>query len=40
VQAKTLYATIGDVAAYLSITIVVLALTLAFVEGRKTHAAG
>ena len=40
VQAKTVYATIGDLAAYVSAAIVVLALALAFVEGRKTHAAG
>jgi apolipoprotein N-acyltransferase len=40
VTAKTVYATIGDLAAYLSAAIVVLTLALAFVEGRKTHAAG
>lgn len=39
VQAKTVYATIGDVAAYVSAAIVALTLALAFVEGRKTHAA-
>jgi apolipoprotein N-acyltransferase len=38
VQAKTPYATIGDLAAYVSAAIVALALALAFVEGRKTHA--
>lgn len=40
VQAKTVYATIGDLAAYLSGAIVVLALALALAEGRKTHADG
>ena len=40
VQARTLYATIGDLAAYVSGAIVVLALALAFAEGRKTHANG
>jgi apolipoprotein N-acyltransferase len=40
VQATTLYATIGDLAAYASGAIVALALALAFVEGRKTHANG
>ncbi len=40
VQARTLYATIGDLAAYASGAIVVLALALAFAEGRKTHANG
>ena len=39
VQAKTVYATIGDLAAYVSAAIVALVLALAFVEGRKTHAA-
>jgi apolipoprotein N-acyltransferase len=39
VQAKTVYATIGDIAAYVSAAIVALALALAFVEGRKSHAA-
>ena len=38
VQARTVYATIGDLAAYVSAAIVVLALALAFVEGRKSHA--
>ena len=40
VQAKTLYATIGDLAAYVSAAVVALALALAFVEGRKKHADG
>ena len=40
VQAKTVYATIGDLAAYLSGAIVALALALAFAEGRKKHADG
>jgi len=40
VQARTVYATIGDLAAYVSGAIVALALALAFVEGRKTHANG
>jgi len=40
VQAKTVYATIGDLAAYVSAAIVALALALAFVEARKTHADG
>jgi len=39
VQAKTVYATMGDLAAYVSAAIVALALALAFVEGRTTHAA-
>ena len=39
VQATTVYATIGDLAAYVSAAVVALALALAFVEGRKTHAA-
>jgi apolipoprotein N-acyltransferase len=38
VQARTVYATIGDLAAYVSAAIVALALVLAFVQGRKTHA--
>jgi apolipoprotein N-acyltransferase len=40
VQATTVYATIGDLAAYVSAAIVVLALALAFAEGRKKHADG
>ena len=40
VQARTVYATIGDLAAYVSAAVVALALALAFVEGRKTHADG
>jgi apolipoprotein N-acyltransferase len=40
VQARTLYATIGDLAAYASGAIVALALALAFAQGRKTHANG
>jgi apolipoprotein N-acyltransferase len=40
VQSRTVYATIGDLAAYLSVAIVVLTLALAFVEGRKKHADG
>ena len=41
VQARTLYATIGDLAALrCPAAIVVLALALAFAEGRKTHANG
>ena len=40
VQARTVYATIGDLAAYASAAIVALALALAFAEGRKTHANG
>jgi apolipoprotein N-acyltransferase len=38
VQAKTVYATIGDLAAYVSAAIVALALALTFVQGRKKHA--
>jgi apolipoprotein N-acyltransferase len=38
VQATTVYARIGDLAAFVSGAIVALALALAFVEGRKTHA--
>ena len=40
VQAKTVYATIGDLAVYLSIAAVVLVLGWAFVEGRRRHANG
>jgi apolipoprotein N-acyltransferase len=40
VQAKTVYATIGDLAAYVSAAVVALALALAFAEGRKKHADG
>ena len=39
VQAKTVYATIGDLAVFLSAAIVVVALSWAFIEGRKRHAA-
>ncbi|MEY4093046.1 MAG: Apolipoprotein N-acyltransferase [Acidobacteriota bacterium] len=39
VQAKTVYATIGDLAVFLSAAIVVVALAWAFIEGRKRHAA-
>lgn len=40
VQAKTVYATIGDLAVFVSAAIVVAALLLAFIEGRKRqHAA-
>jgi apolipoprotein N-acyltransferase len=38
VTAKTVYATIGDLAAFVSAAIIVLALALAFAEGRKKHA--
>ena len=40
VQARTVYATIGDLAAFLSAAIVVLALAWAFVEGRRRNADG
>jgi apolipoprotein N-acyltransferase len=40
VQARTVYATIGDLAAHLSAAIVVLALAWAFVEGRRRNANG
>ena len=40
VQARTVYATIGDLAAYLSAAIVTLVLVLALAEGRKKNAAG
>jgi apolipoprotein N-acyltransferase len=39
VRAKTVYATIGDLAVYLSAAVVVLALARAFVEGRRRNAA-
>jgi apolipoprotein N-acyltransferase len=38
VQATTVYATIGDLAAYVSAAIVALSLAVAFAEGRKKHA--
>ncbi len=40
VQARTVYATIGDLAAHLSAAVVMVALAVAFVEGRKQHANG
>jgi apolipoprotein N-acyltransferase len=40
VQARTVYATIGDLAVYLSAAIIVLALAWAFVEGRRRNADG
>ena len=40
VQARTVYATIGDLAVYLSAGIVALALAWAFVEGRRRNADG
>lgn len=40
VQARTVYATIGDLAVYVSAAAVVLALAWAFVEGRSRHANG
>jgi apolipoprotein N-acyltransferase len=40
VQTRTVYARIGDLAAYLSAAIVVLALAWAFVEGRRRNANG
>jgi apolipoprotein N-acyltransferase len=40
VQAKTVYATIGDLAAHLSAAVVMVALAFAFLEGRKKHADG
>ena len=40
VQAKTVYATIGDLAVFVSAAIVVLALAWAFVEGRRRNANG
>jgi apolipoprotein N-acyltransferase len=38
VQARTVYATIGDLAAHLSVAVVVVALVFVFVEGRRKHA--
>jgi apolipoprotein N-acyltransferase len=38
VQARTVYATIGDLAAHVSAAVVVVALAVAFLEGRKKHA--
>ena len=38
VQARTVYATIGDLAAHLSAAVVVVALVFVFVEGRRKHA--
>ena len=40
VQARTVYATIGDLAVYLSAAVVALALAWAFVEGRRRNADG
>jgi apolipoprotein N-acyltransferase len=40
VQSKTVYARIGDLAAFVSGALIVLALGAAFVEGRKTNANG
>jgi apolipoprotein N-acyltransferase len=40
VQARTVYATIGDLAVFLSAAIVMLALAWAFVEGRRRNANG
>jgi apolipoprotein N-acyltransferase len=40
VQAKTVYARIGDLAAHLSAAVVVVALAFALLEGRRKHAAG
>ena len=40
VQAKTVYATIGDLAAHLSAAVVIVALAFALLEGRKKHADG
>jgi apolipoprotein N-acyltransferase len=39
VQAKTVYATIGDIVVFVSAAIVIIALGWAFIEGRKKHAA-
>jgi apolipoprotein N-acyltransferase len=39
VQAKTVYATIGDLAVFLSAAVVMIALGWAFIEGRRKHAA-
>ena len=38
VQSKTVYATIGDLAAYLSAAVVMVALAIVLVEGRRKHA--
>jgi apolipoprotein N-acyltransferase len=38
VQARTVYATIGDLAAYLSAAVVMVALAFVFLEGRNKHA--
>jgi apolipoprotein N-acyltransferase len=40
VQAKTVYATIGDLAVYLSAAVMVVALVWVFWEGRRRHADG
>jgi len=40
VQVKTVYATIGDLAAQLSAAVVIVALAFALLEGRKKHADG
>jgi apolipoprotein N-acyltransferase len=40
VQAKTVYARIGDLAAHVSAAVVVIALAFVFIEGRRTHADG
>ena len=40
VQARTVYATIGDLAAHLSAAVVIVALAFALLEGRKKHADG
>jgi apolipoprotein N-acyltransferase len=40
VQGKTVYATIGDLAVHIAAAITVLALAIAFVEGRRQHANG
>jgi apolipoprotein N-acyltransferase len=38
VQARTVYATIGDLAAHVSAAVVVVALAFVFLEGRRKHA--
>jgi apolipoprotein N-acyltransferase len=38
VQAKTVYATIGDIAVFASAAVVIIALGWAFIEGRRRHA--
>ncbi len=38
VQTRTVYATIGDLAAHVSAAVVMVALAIAFLEGRKKHA--